>query len=185
MARAAMAYPLFVETSRAQSYAFPQAPDGSARIAQTTNLMLGTYEGMAGVKTGFTFRALLTFVAAAERDERLVYAIVLGSEGRRTHFADAELLLDYAFEDMPYYQMLSSQQPYVSLQPRHDPGPLVVARDTEAFVHLAGEGLFGNPPAPVGSEPAPEPAPIIEVVRTPETGPETFWAAMGYWFSGG
>jgi serine-type D-Ala-D-Ala carboxypeptidase (penicillin-binding protein 5/6) len=185
IARAAMEYPLFAETARTRSYAFPDAPDGSSRIAQTTNLMLGTYEGMAGVKTGFTYRALLTFVAAAERDGRLVYAIVLGSEGRRAHFADAELLLDYAFDDMPYLQMVSSRRPYVSPEPRTDPGPLTVAQDTEAFVHLAGEGLFNDPPGPVGDDPEPAPSPVVEVVRSPETGPDTFWATVTFWFSGG
>lgn len=183
--KAAMEYPIFSETVRARSYAFPAATDGTARIAQTTNLMLGTYEGMAGVKTGFTFRALLTFVAAAERDGRLVYAIVLGSEGRRAHFADATLLLDYAFNEMPYYQMISSGEPYQTPQPHSDPGPLTVAQNTEALVHLAGEGLLTDPPGPVGAEPVPEPPPVVEIARSSATGPESFWGAITFWFSGG
>jgi serine-type D-Ala-D-Ala carboxypeptidase (penicillin-binding protein 5/6) len=185
MTQAAMEYPEFAEAVRSRSYAFPPGPDGESRIAQTTNLMLGEYEGMAGVKTGFTFRALLTFVAAAERDGRMVYAVVLGSEGRRAHFADAQILLDYAFDDMPYYQMISSRQPYQPTQPRNLPGPLTVARDTEAVLHLAGDGLLTDPPAPVGGEPAPEPIPVVELERTPDTGPDSFWGAVTYWFSGG
>jgi D-alanyl-D-alanine carboxypeptidase len=181
--REAMSYPLFAETVRARSYAFPPDPDGNARIAQTTNLMLGEYEGMAGVKTGFTFRALLTFVAAAERDGRMVYAVILGSEGRRTHFADAELLLDYAFDTMPYYQMMSSGQPYDSPTPSVDPGPLTVARDSEALVHIAGEGLLLEQPGPVGGEPVPEPVPILETSRAPEAGPDSLWGAITFWFS--
>lgn len=182
--KAAMEYPTFSEAVRSRSYAFPPAPDGTARIAQTTNLMLGSYEGMAGVKTGFTFRALLTFVSTAERDGRSVYAIVLGSEGRRAHFADAQLLLDYAFDDMPYYQMVSSGEPYHTPQPQNDPGPLVVAQNAEALVHLAGEGLFTDPPAPVGGEPLPEPTPVVEVARAPDPGPDSFWGAITFWFSG-
>jgi D-alanyl-D-alanine carboxypeptidase len=179
----AMAFPLFAETVGSRSYVFPPAPDGTARIARTTNLMLGDYEGMAGIKTGFTFRALLTFVAAAERDGRMVYVVLLGSDGRRAHFADAKLLLDYAFDEMPYYQMISSRRPYVSPMPRVDPGPLTVARDAEALVHLAGEGLLLEEPAPVNGEPAPEPPPIVEITRTPEEGPDSFWSAITYWFS--
>lgn len=185
MAREAMAYPLFAEAVRSRSYVFPAAPDGTARIAQTTNLMLGEYEGMAGIKTGFTFRALLTFVAAAERDGRMVYAVVLGSEGRRTHFADARLLLDYAFNTMPYYQMMSSGQPYDSPMPRVEPGPLTVARDSEALVHIAGEGLLLEQPGPVGGDPTPEPVPILETTRAPEAGPDSFWGAITFWFSPG
>lgn len=185
IAREAMAHPLFAETVRSRSYVFPPAPDGTTRIAQTTNLMLGDYEGMAGIKTGFTFRALLTFVAAAERDGRMIYVVVLGSEGRRQHFADAELLLDYAFDDMPYYQMLSSGQPYVSPQPRIAPGPRTVARDSEAMLHLAGEGLLLEQPGPIGGEPVPEPSPVIETMRSPEPGPDSFWSAVTFWFTPG
>lgn len=181
--KAAMEYPLFAETARSRSYVFPPAPDGTARIAQSTNLMLGEYEGMAGVKTGFTITALLTFVAAAERDNRLMYAIVLGSEGRRGHFTDAANLLDYAFDDMPYYQMISSRQPYDSPQPRVAPGPLTVARDAEAFLHIAGEGLFLDPPAPVGGIDLPESTPIVESIIERDPGPESIWDAMTFWFN--
>jgi serine-type D-Ala-D-Ala carboxypeptidase (penicillin-binding protein 5/6) len=182
--QAAMEHPVFAEAVKSRSYAFPPGPDGESRIAQTTNLMLGEYEGMAGVKTGFTYRALLTFVAAAERDGRMVYAVVLGSEGMRTHFSDAELLLDYAFDDMPYFEMVSSGEPYQPTQPRNDPGPLTVARDAEAFLHLASDGLLSDPPAPVGGEPIPEPVPVVELERIPNTGPDSFWGAVTYWFSG-
>ncbi|HEY5890616.1 MAG TPA: D-alanyl-D-alanine carboxypeptidase family protein [Acidimicrobiia bacterium] len=185
LAREAMAYPEFAEAVRSRSYVFPPAPDGTARIAQTTNLMLGEYEGMAGIKTGFTFQALLTFVAAAERDGRMIYVVVLGSEGRRQHFADAELLFDYAFDDMPYYQMLSSGQPYDSPQPRVAPGPRTVARDSEAMLHLAGEGLLLEQPGPIGGEPIPEPSPVVETTRSPEAGPDSFWSAVTFWFSAG
>lgn len=184
MTEAAMEYPLFAETVRARSYVFPRSPDGTSRIAQSTNLMLGEYEGMSGVKTGFTLDALLTFVASAERDGRVVYAIVLGSDGRRAHFADATLLLDYAFESMPYYQMISSGRSYVSTQPVVDPGPMTLSRDTEALIHIASEGLLLDQPGPIREVDEPEPIPIIETVRQPEAGPESFWDAIGFWFTG-
>lgn len=185
IARAAMEYPQFADAVRSTALVFPPDPDGNARLGSSTNLMLDEYEGMIGVKTGFTFQALLTFVGAAERDGRRVYVIVLGSEGQRGHFADARLLLDYAFDDMPYYQMVSSGNPYVTTRARLDPGPLTVERDAEAFVHLAAQGIFGDPPGPVGGEPIPEPPPLVETMVEPTRGPQSFWESVAFWFGGG
>jgi D-alanyl-D-alanine carboxypeptidase len=147
--------------------------------------MLNDYDGMIGIKTGFTFQALLTFVGAAERDGRRIYVIVLGSEGRRGHFADAKLLLDYAFDEMPYYQMISTGNPYEPIHPRTSPRPLLVERDVEAFVHLAGQGIFSSPPAPVNGEEIPEPEPIVQTMVTSSKGPGSFWESITFWFTGG
>ena len=184
MTRVAMEDPEFAEVARMDAYVFPPAPDGSPRLAQSTNLMLGDYPGMIGVKTGFTNQALLTFVAGAERDGRRLYVVLLGSDGTRAHFADARLLLDYAFQSMPYYEMLSSGNPYVSRSPRVDPEPLTVERDAEAFMHLAAQGVFLDPPVPPGSGEVDEPAPVVETVIQPASGPEGIWSSLLYWFSG-
>ncbi|REK34873.1 MAG: D-alanyl-D-alanine carboxypeptidase [Actinobacteria bacterium] len=185
MTKVAMMHPVFEETVGTRAMAFPPAPDGSARLSESTNLMLNDYPGMIGVKTGFTNQALLTFVAAAERDGRRIYVVLLGSDGRRAHFADAELLLDHAFESMPYFEMLSSGNPYVTRLPRVDPTPLVVARDAEAFVHLAGQGLMLDRPSPIGGgEETPDPPPVVETVIQPSSGPESIWESLLYWFGG-
>lgn len=97
LALVAMADERFAEMARTTTVAFPPAPDGTERIAEATNLLLGEYEGAIGVKTGFTFQAGLVFVAAAEREGRTVYAVVMGSEGPRQHFRDATALLDHGF----------------------------------------------------------------------------------------
>lgn len=185
IARKAMEFPAFADAVRSTTLVFPPAPDGTMRQGSSTNLMLDDYDGMIGVKTGFTFQALLTLVGAAERDGRRIYVIVLGSEGQRGHFADARLLLDYAFEEMPYYQMISSGNPYVPIHRRVRPAPLLVERDAEAFVHLVGQGIFGLPPAPVGGEVIPEPVPVVETVVEPASGPGSLWDSVTFWFSGG
>ncbi len=183
IARKAMEYPIFADAVRSTALVFPAAPDGSLRRGSSTNLMLDDYDGMIGVKTGFTFQALLTFVGAAERDGRRIYVILLGSEGQRGHFADARLLLDYAFDEMPYYRMVSTGNPYIPIQPRPEPGPLTVERDIEAFLHLAGQGIFSTPPAPANGEPIPEPSPVVETVVEPKLGPGSFWESITFWFS--
>lgn len=184
LAEKAMEFPEFAETVRTPRMGFPPAPDGTPRLAESTNLMLSDYPGMLGVKTGFTNRALLTFVAAAERDGRRILVVVLGSDGRRAHFADAKLLLDYTFNSMPYLASLSSGRPYVAIAPRITQSPLTVASDAEAMVHLAGQGLFRETPAPLGEVGLPEPPPVVETIIEPARGPDTLWDSLLFWFSG-
>ncbi len=94
---AAMATPRFREAARRLEVALPPAPDGTPRVAAATNELLRTYEGAVGVKTGFTFQAGLVLVAAAEREGRAIYVVVMGSEGAGAHFSDASALLDFGF----------------------------------------------------------------------------------------
>ena len=70
--------------------------EGSRRtvLLQNTNLLLETYPGAIGVKTGFTASAGNVLVAAAERKGRRLVAVVLGSADT---FEDSRRLLDYGF----------------------------------------------------------------------------------------
>lgn len=98
MAQAIMANPQLAAMVRSVRVDFPDAPDGTPRGGPATNELLGTYDGAVGVKTGFTFVASLVLAAAAERDGRRLYAVVMGSAGPGGHFSDATRLLDYGFE---------------------------------------------------------------------------------------
>ncbi len=181
LAEFAMANPEFADVVRAKTMVFPAAPDGTARRGSSTNLLLSWYPGTIGVKTGFTSQALLTFTAAAERDGRRLYAVVLGSDGERAHFADAEALFDYGFEDLSYFGHLTTGTPYVATKERPAAQPLVVQADMEAYMHLAGHGLMLADPAPVTETPQPEAPPMIEVTRTAGPAPTTVMDAMGFW----
>lgn len=181
MTLVAMENPTFRNIVRSRALVFPDAPDGSSRVGQATNLMLHDYEGMSGVKTGFTSQALLTMVASAEREGRTLYAVVLGSDGRRAHFSDVRLLFDWAFESLGIYGVLGTGQPYVSVKRRVDPQPLVATSNTETIMHLAGQGLLTDPPQSLVNQPPPAPPPVVTVERRPEMG-ETELGAFGYWW---
>lgn len=181
MTLAAMENPTFSQIVRSRALVFPDAPDGSSRVGQATNLMLHDYEGMAGVKTGFTSQALLTMVGSAEREGRRLYAVVLGSEGPRAHFADVKLLFDWAFESLGIYGVLGTGQPYVSVKARVQPRPLVAVSQTETMMHLAGQGLLTDPPQSLVNQPPPAPPPVVTVERRPHKG-ETELRALGYWW---
>jgi len=183
LALEAMTHEEFRDIVRSQYLVFPDAPDGSQRRGTTTNLMLGDYDGASGIKTGFTSRALLTFVSTASRDGRRLYAVVLGSEGRRAHFADARALFDYGFGQLGIYGTLATEGPYVSLEPRVAPGPIYAETNLETFVHLAGQGLMTTPPSPSTPVSDVAPLPVTVVERHPEESPQGVLSAIGYWWS--
>jgi D-alanyl-D-alanine carboxypeptidase (penicillin-binding protein 5/6) len=68
-------------------------PEGEVAI-ENRNLLLESYPGAIGVKTGYTLGAGNALVAAARRRGRTLIAVVLRAEDS---FADSTALLDYGF----------------------------------------------------------------------------------------
>lgn len=142
MARAAMKNPVFAAAAWSRSYRFPDAPDGTTRQAWATNQLLSEYEGMIGVKTGFTFDAGLVLAAAAVRDGRTLYTVVMGSEGENAHFDDTRRLLDYGFEEYGVVPLIVEGREYGLGRAGGETYPLLAAASGEAFIHLAAAGLL-------------------------------------------
>lgn len=125
----AMEIPELAEIVGARSIEISSAPDGTARVARTTNQMIGTYDGAFGIKTGYTDDAGLTLITGADRDGRRVFVVVMGSED---HFADASLLLNYAFRE---YQLLSLIDPLeIATTLRTSEGPVDAIPEDEVEV---------------------------------------------------
>jgi D-alanyl-D-alanine carboxypeptidase len=176
---AAMERQDFREIAAAKIVIFPDAPDGTRRRGTGTNLMLESYEGTNGVKTGFTNRALLTFIASAERDGRELFAVVLGSQGQRAHFADARALFDHGFVRLESYGLLAGLPASPSM-PVVNPSPTLTASGLESLMHVAGEGLLQVEVIDDPIDIPPPPVPVTE--RIAETPDEGFWGAVGFWF---
>lgn len=181
LARVAMEHEEFRDIVRSRIVVFPQAPDGTKRIGTATNLLLDDYEGASGIKTGFTFQALLTFVASAERNGRRLYAVVLGSEGERAHLADARSLFDYGFDDLGMYGILATGNDYTARFHPPGSGPLTAAASSESLVHLGASGLLTRPPASRATAPEPVPPPVEEVRRHVDPATGTLAGALGFW----
>jgi len=62
-----------------------------------TNTLLGNYDGLDGLKTGFTNAAGWCFVGTAMRDGRRIIAVTMGSSDRDVRFTDSTILLNYGF----------------------------------------------------------------------------------------
>lgn len=91
LARYAMSLPSFRELAAAKSW----VAHGSREIRlANVNILLNSYAGADGVKTGFTNRAGKTVVASAARDGHRLFAVLLNDPARE---ADAAALLDWGF----------------------------------------------------------------------------------------
>lgn len=93
LAREAMTHSTLASMARRQD-ALLVSGDGSSRWWSSTNELLGSFDGTIGVKTGWTTGAGDVLVAAAERDGRRLYAVVMGSTDAN---ADAARLLEHGF----------------------------------------------------------------------------------------
>ena len=95
LTREALEHRELAEAVATRHISLRDAPSGEERVFSNTNDLLFEYEGMVGVKTGYTGAAGRVLVAAAERQGRRLISVVMDSED---HFADTELLLDYGFD---------------------------------------------------------------------------------------
>ena len=64
-----------------------------------SNELLKSYNGAIGVKTGSTREAGYCLVAAAQRENKLLIAVVLGSQEKQV-WQDAKKLLDHGFKTL-------------------------------------------------------------------------------------
>ena len=84
----------------ARIVATPAAPIGTPRgsvVVENRNVLLETYRGAIGIKTGQTLGAGNVLVAAARRGPHLVIAVAMRSSDAA---ADARLLLDHGFAEV-------------------------------------------------------------------------------------
>ncbi len=111
-------------------------PSGEVLI-EASNELLGSYRGAIGVKTGWTDDAGYCLVAAAERGGIQLMAVVLGAQGPRSRFRQAERLLDWGFANYLDRQLTSAGETagVVPVADWLDVGvPVVVAETTRAPV---------------------------------------------------
>ncbi len=67
------------------------------RRVHNSNLLIGSYAGANGVKTGWTDGAGYSVAASAKRGDNELFAVVLGTESEQARFTEARNLLDWGF----------------------------------------------------------------------------------------
>ncbi|NMO97880.1 D-alanyl-D-alanine carboxypeptidase family protein [Paenibacillus lemnae] len=66
------------------------------------------YEGLDGMKTGFTEEALNTFAGTAERDGMRLISVVMGAETKASRFTETRKVLDYGFNNFETKQVVDT-----------------------------------------------------------------------------
>jgi serine-type D-Ala-D-Ala carboxypeptidase (penicillin-binding protein 5/6) len=96
LARRVMADPVLAAIVVKTSVVVPR-PKRKPRTFKSTDLLLGHYLGIEGVKTGFTNPAGYCFVGAARRGPVELLGVVLGAKSNKGRFAEMRRLLDWGF----------------------------------------------------------------------------------------
>ncbi|MDX1448896.1 MAG: D-alanyl-D-alanine carboxypeptidase family protein [Acidimicrobiia bacterium] len=165
LARAATSEPFIAELMGTSRYRITDSPDGTVRVAESTNRLLETYPGTVGGKTGFTFRAGLVYVGSAEREGRRLYVAVMGSEGADGHFRDAAALFDHGFDAYRIVDTITRGASYVA----GDDEPTDEVASLARLHALALIGRLTHTEQPEAD--VPEPAPVSVTLRPDLPGP--------------
>jgi D-alanyl-D-alanine carboxypeptidase (penicillin-binding protein 5/6) len=99
LARAALARPLFAHIVAQPSRSVPATPQHKAYFWKNTNLLLGSYQGTIGVKTGTTALAGDCLLFEATRNGKTLLGVVLHANGARVarRFVMASRILNWGF----------------------------------------------------------------------------------------
>ena len=105
--------------------AAPIATPGGSVVVQNRNVLLETYRGAIGVKTGQTLGAGNVLVAAARRGPHLVIAVAMRSADAA---ADARVLLDHGFEKVRAAARRAREREREAAAAAAEPGVVLAAR---------------------------------------------------------
>ncbi|GAA0387705.1 hypothetical protein Acor_74200 [Acrocarpospora corrugata] len=119
IARAGLKLPAFKNYISTKTAKFP-APKGYYQIGNH-NKLLWTYDGMVGVKNGWTSKAMGSFVGAATRDGHTVIVAIMRHEG--SFWGEVADLLDWGFANRGKVTPVGA---LVDPLPEHPPTPLAV-----------------------------------------------------------
>ena len=118
--------------------------DGTARnvALQTTDELMGVYDGICGVKTGTTDDAGYCFAGAVSRDAGELYSVVLDSPSSDERFSDTVALMDWAYANIAQRSLVNSDQ-YVEYLGAHVPLVAKVAHND--WVDVAVDATVADP----------------------------------------
>lgn len=86
------------------------APKTKVFHAHNTNKLLGKYDGLTGIKTGWTQAAGGCLAAGAKRNGVELIVVLMKAPTPDDRFKDAEKLLDYGFEHVKMTKALSKER---------------------------------------------------------------------------
>lgn len=117
---------------------------------ETTDLLLGNYEGACGIKTGNTDLAGPCFAGACNRGGSDLYAIILHSASEEQRFIDCKTLFDWVYDNQIAYDLAHSpQETEMTLDGQTRQVPVVAEVALSAWVDKTVPATFKDPDAQV------------------------------------
>lgn len=171
--REALTKPLFREIIHSLSYTIPATEKSKARTVNYTIAMLSPsssfyYEGMAGVKSGYTSQAGRCLASIAVKDGISYLLVVMGAnldpdqktQNRNLSYDDTKALYDYAFNNFSLNHAVTKGAEYGSLPVNggaKDSVPLVAKEDAKLLCYKNAQLTYKTElpdalTAPVSSE---------------------------------
>lgn len=115
IARYCLQNPMFAKVVSTRYKVIPRQGIPEGKQYKNTNKLLFSYEGMDGVKTGYTGPAGRCLVSSATRDGWQVISVVLGANSSYNRFYDSRKILDYVFNNFPLITILPDGQRVVDI----------------------------------------------------------------------
>lgn len=114
----------------------------------STDELLGDYEGACGIKTGFTDTAGGCFAGACNRDESELYSVVFGSEDEEARFADTEVLWDWVYDNLIDYNLAQTSDTTIDSRSGNEV-PLVAQVSLGSWMDKTVDATLSDPDATV------------------------------------
>ena len=117
---------------------------------QSTDLLLGVYEGACGIKTGYTSAAGPCFAGACQKPETLLLGIVLDSTSEEQRFDDVVNLYDWYSDHIVSYTLAQSNTTTTAtLNGQTATVPVVAYAPLAAWIDKTVPVTFADPAAAV------------------------------------
>ncbi|RBP45575.1 D-alanyl-D-alanine carboxypeptidase family protein [Garciella nitratireducens] len=115
--------------------------DDKMRTLANTNKLLKSYEGLDGIKTGYTSEAKHCLSATAKKGNIRLISVILGAENSKMRFEEAAKLLDYGFTNYEGLNIIEKEEEIqkVSVEKGTMNTLTVVAKDSLNILLKKGE----------------------------------------------
>jgi D-alanyl-D-alanine carboxypeptidase (penicillin-binding protein 5/6) len=112
------------------------------RTFRSTDLLLGVYPGIEGVKTGFTNPAGYCFIGAALRGDVELLGVVLGTKSNKARFKEMRRMLDWGFANTHLQTLVSTEVTIGVVAIDGAPARFVTVHAANGFTKVMLDGSF-------------------------------------------
>ena len=105
-----------------------------------TNKLIRTYQGMDGLKTGYTTQSMYCITVTAKRDGLRLIGVAMGEPTRDVRNSEASALLDYGFSTYGYQIEMEKGTPVTTIKVDNGKPDEVRLVTKEAIGHIVAKG---------------------------------------------